>query len=96
LDMTKSKRVTTADIERELSVFIRNKFLSGNKDITLDAQDSFLEKGLIDSTGVLELVSFIEETYGINIEDEELIPDNLDSLDKLGNFIARKLRHVGR
>jgi acyl carrier protein len=94
--MTRSKNVTSTDIKRKLGVFIRNKFLSGNKDIVLDAHDSFLEKGLIDSTGVLELVGFIEETYGIIVEDEELIPDNLDSLDKLENFIARKLRHVGR
>ena len=94
--MTKSRGVKATKYEKELGVFIRRKFLSNNKDIALDANDSFLEKGLIDSTGVLELVSFIEETYGITIEDEELIPDNLDSLHKLENFITRKLSHVGR
>jgi acyl carrier protein len=93
--MTKSRGAKATRYEKELGVFIRRKFLSNNKDIALDAHDSFLEKGLIDSTGVLELVSFIEETYGITIEDEELIPDNLDSLDKLENFITRKLSHVG-
>jgi len=96
LNMTKSRGVKATKYEKELGVFIRRKFLSNNKDIALDANDSFLEKGLIDSTGVLELVSFIEETYGITIEDEELIPDNLDSLHKLENFITRKLSHVGR
>jgi len=94
--MAKSERVAATDIEKELGVFIRDKFLSGSKDISLNPDDSFLEKGLIDSTGVLELVGFIEETYGITIEDEELIPDNLDSMDKLDHFIARKLQHVGR
>ena len=96
LHMGKSRKVSTADIEKELKVFIRDKFLSGNKNIALDAHDSFLERGLIDSTGVLELVGFIEETYHIKVEDENLIPDNLDSLDKLEKFISRKLRHVGR
>jgi len=96
LHMSKSRKVSTADIEKELKAFIRDRFLSGNKNIALDAHDSFLERGLIDSTGVLELVGFIEETYHIKVEDEDLIPDNLDSLDKLEKFISRKLRHVGR
>jgi len=56
--------------------------------------DSFLEKGIIDSTGVLELVGFIEETFNIKIEDEELIPENLDSLDKLNLYIKKKTGYV--
>jgi len=52
--------------------------------------DSFLEKGIIDSTGVLELVAFIEENFGIKVEDEELIPENLDSIDNLVTFINSK------
>ena len=94
--MSKRRKVSPADIEKELKAFIRDRFLSGNKNIALDAHDSFLERGLIDSTGVLELVGFIEETYEITVEDEDQVPDNLDSLDKLEKFISRKLRHVGR
>jgi len=52
--------------------------------------DSLMEKGIINSTGVLELLGFIEEEFGIKVEDEEVIPDNLDSLEKLAGFIQRK------
>ena len=89
--MPQSERIIDIDIKRKLDVFIRDKFLLGNKDVVLNDYDSFLEKGFIDSTGILELVSYIEETFGINIEDEELIPDNLDSLDKLVNYISKKI-----
>ena len=53
--------------------------------------DSFLENDLIDSTGVLELVAFIEENFNIRVEDEELIPENLDSVNKLINYIQLKM-----
>ena len=52
---------------------------------------SFLEEGIIDSTGILELIMFLEETYGLKIEDDELIPDNLDTLQNVTKFIERKL-----
>ncbi|WP_233490222.1 acyl carrier protein [Thiocapsa marina] len=56
----------------------------------LDNDDSFLDKGIIDSTGILELVTFLEQEFGIQIADEELLPENLDSIDRLVNFIHRK------
>ena len=52
--------------------------------------DSFLEQCIIDSTGVIELVSFLEETYNMQIEDEELIPENLDSIANVAAYIERK------
>ena len=52
--------------------------------------DSFLRTGTIDSTGMLELVDFLEATFGITIEDTELVPDNLDSVDNLVAFLERK------
>ena len=52
--------------------------------------DSFLKTGLIDSTGMLELISFVEKAFEIKIEDAELLPENLDSLNQLGAFIERK------
>ena len=55
----------------------------------LDADASFLEQGIIDSTGMLELVMFIESTYGIKIADDELVPENLDSLNRVAAFIER-------
>jgi len=51
---------------------------------------SLLDQGIIDSTGVLEVIFFIEDTFGIKIEDSEMLPENLDSIEKIANFIARK------
>ena len=90
------KRKTDINIKQKLKVFIRDKFLIGYKDDDLNDNDSFLEKGIIDSTGVLELVNYIEDTFSIKIEDEELIPDNLDSLNKLEIFIKKKISYVSK
>jgi len=56
-------------------------------------EDSFLENGIIDSTGVLELIMFLEETYDIKVEDSEVTPENLDSFLALQNFIKLKMNH---
>lgn len=78
-------------IEEAIRGFVQETFLIGQESETINGDTSFLEKGIIDSTGVLELVSFIEQSYGISISDEELVPDNLDSIDQLTRFINRKL-----
>ncbi len=77
-------------LEQEIRKFIVDNFLFGEDDCKLSNDDSFLEQGLIDSTGVLELVAYIEGSYGIEIEDNELAPANLDSVNKLIGFINRK------
>ncbi len=69
--------------------FIIENFLFGDAD-KIKEDTSFLESGIIDSTGILELVSFLEEAYGIIFSDEELIPENLDSLINIAQFIERK------
>ena len=76
-------------LKSEIKNFIVENFLYG-QDNGLSDDVSFLEKGLIDSTGVLELVAFIEENYGISVADEELVPDNFDSITNLSNYISRK------
>lgn len=78
-------------LKTELRDFIIQNFLYGQEDNGFTDNDSFLEKGIIDSTGVLELVSFIEGKYEISVADEELIPDNFDSLNKLSTFISNKI-----
>jgi acyl carrier protein len=79
------------DIKGILRRFICESFLpSAGLDAFAD-HDSFLEKGIIDSTGVLELLEFIEEKFKIRVEDEEIVPDNLDSLDKLTSYIQNKV-----
>jgi acyl carrier protein len=77
--------------QRELREFIVENFLYGQEDEHLSNSASLLELGIIDSTGVLELVGFLEQRYAIVIEDEELIPANLDSIDRLVRFITRKI-----
>jgi acyl carrier protein len=77
-------------IKSEIRKFIVENYLYGQDD-GFKEDDSFMNKGLIDSTGVLELVSFIEEKYGISVPDEELVPANLDSVENLANFIRGKL-----
>jgi len=69
--------------------FIKNNFLLGN-DKNLKDDDSFMGKGIVDSTGILEVVSFVEENFGFKIADEELLPENLDSVDNLVTFISKK------
>jgi acyl carrier protein len=66
-----------------------NLFVEGGH-ASLRDEDSFLEKGIIDSTGVLELVNWMETTFGFEVGDQELVPENLDSIRRLADFIARK------
>ena len=71
--------------------FIIENFLFGEES-KLEDDMSFLENGIIDSTGILELIAFLEETYNIKVEDDELIPENLDSLNNVVTFIETKMR----
>ena len=82
------------DIKKQLKKYIIDNFLLEDNSMNLDDDDSFLENRIIDSTGVLELVLFIEKTFNITVEDEELVPDNLDSLDKLAFYIEKKEGYV--
>jgi acyl carrier protein len=77
-------------VEQEIRAFIAEKFLYGEDDGSLSSDDSFMEQGIIDSTGVLELVAFVEGQYGVKIKNDELVPDNLDSINKLIRFVGRK------
>ena len=79
-------------LARDLRTFIVDSFMFGDTSdqFSFSDDDSFIERGIVDSTGILELVSFVEETYSIQIDDEELVPDNLDSILRLAAFIERK------
>ena len=78
-----------SDTKRDIRNFVVETFLFG-QDAGLTNETSFLEQGIVDSTGVLELVAHLERTYSIKVKDEELIPDNLDSIDSIANFLATK------
>ena len=69
--------------------FIVENFLFGEAN-GLEEETSFLENGIIDSTGILELVTYLEETFGIEVEDEELVPENLDSIANVVKYLTTK------
>jgi len=77
-------------LKTELRQYIIENFLFGQDEAVLTDEVSFLEQGLIDSTGVLEIVAHLEQAYGVSVEDEELIPLNFDSVNNLAAYVARK------
>jgi acyl carrier protein len=85
--------MTTAALDKyasEIRAFIVSNFLLGQEGNRFADEQSFLESGIVDSTGLLELVAFIEEQYGLSVGDAELVPENLDSLRNISQFVARK------
>jgi acyl carrier protein len=77
------------EMKDKIRVFIVENFLFGRAN-GLGDDSSFLDEGIIDSTGILELVSFLEEQYDIRVEDEELVPENLDSINNVVAYLERK------
>ena len=75
---------------RQIREFIFRNFLFAEDDGSLANGDSLIASGTIDSTGVLELILFIEQTFGVKIDEEEMIPANLDSVDSIVAFLRRK------
>lgn len=78
------------EIKQTVRDFVVDNYLFGNEENAPGPHTSFLEQRLMDSTGVLELVFFLEETFDITISDEELVLDNLDSLAQINAFVTRK------
>ncbi|MBN1696487.1 MAG: acyl carrier protein [Spirochaetales bacterium] len=78
------------EIKRKVKDFIITTFLFGDTSFQIEDDISFMENGIIDSTGILEVIEFIESNFGVKIEDTELLPENLDSLDNIAAFLIRK------
>ena len=78
-------------MNQQLRKFIVENYLFGGE-CEFSDDDSLQDKGIIDSTGVLELVAFLEENYRIEVTDDELLPENLDSINRLARFLEGKLR----
>ncbi len=76
------------DIDKIKNFFVEKKFIKTVDD--LNDEDSLLEKGIVDSVGMLDLVGFIENEYSIKIDEDELMPENFDSLKAIQDFITRK------
>ena len=79
-----------SETREQIREFIVENFLFGSDDGLTD-EVSFLDEGIIDSTGILELESFLEETFDIAVEDEELIPENLDSIKNVVAYLEKKM-----
>ena len=80
----------SAAIESDLRGFLSANYFLGEDPSQLAASGSLIEAGLIDSTGVLELVGYLEEQFGIRITNDELLPENLDSIENIVGFVERK------
>jgi acyl carrier protein len=81
---------STQEIAQQVRAFLVETFLLGDDDGFGD-HESLLDNGIVDSTGVMEVVAFLEESFPIVIEDDELVADNLDSVARLAAFVSRKL-----
>lgn len=79
-----------ADIKAQLRNYIQDNFILGAGAEPLGDADSFMDRAILDSTGFLELVTYLEESFGMTVSDEEMIPENLDSVDNLVAFVERK------
>ena len=77
-------------MQQQIRQFILSSFLFTDDESKLNTSDSLLEQGVMDSTGVLELVAFLEQQFGIAVDDADLVPENLDSVDRIAAFVGRK------
>ncbi len=81
---------TTLSIETQIRTYILENFLYTKDEGKLHNTASFLEDGIVDSTGILELLLFVEETFDVEVKDEEVVPDNFDSVERLTRYICAK------
>jgi acyl carrier protein len=79
------------DIKQQIREYVAQNFLFSSNGFDMSDDASFLEEGIVDSTGVLELVMFVEETFSVQVEDEEIVPDNFDTVNNLAIYIGHKL-----
>ena len=82
----------TTEVRAQVRQFVVDSFLFGQNGHPLNDDDSFLDLGIVDSTGVLELVGFLETQFQVSVANDELIPDNLESVDKVATFVSAKLQ----
>jgi acyl carrier protein len=77
-------------LEDKVKDFILDNFLFTDEKTAISVDESFMNKGIVDSTGMLEIVNYIEEEFKIRVEDDELIPENLDSINNIVAFVEKK------
>lgn len=77
-------------VESRIRDYILENYLFTNDQSMLGSDDSFLQKNILDSTGMLEVIYFLEDEFGIKVQDEEMVPENLDSVNRIVGFLAKK------
>jgi len=77
-------------VSQQIKDFILKNFLFTDDRSALSDDQSLMQSGILDSTGILELISFVEETYGVQVADEEMLPQNFDSVLAISAFVERK------
>jgi acyl carrier protein len=80
----------TDEIRAAICAFVVENFLFGDDSHPLSGELSLIDNDLIDSTGILELVGFLEEHFAITVADADIVPANLDTIDRIADFITRK------
>lgn len=84
------------EIEQKIRKFVAENFLFRDDRWSLDDSQSLLEAGVIDSTGVLELIAFLESEFGFSVRDAEIVPENLDSITNISGYVERKMNGHAR
>ena len=79
------------DIENNIKTYIAQNLIFSGDEFKYSDDASFLEEGIVDSLGVMELVAYVEEHFGVNVDDQDITPDNFDSVSKLSAYVQRKL-----
>jgi acyl carrier protein len=77
------------EIQQQIRDFVATNFYVADSQ-SLEDGTSLLDQGIIDSTGVLEVILFIETTFGVTVEDSEMLPENLDSIERIATYVGRK------
>lgn len=78
------------DIKSQVRLYIFDNFIMSGDSGDLKDGDSFMERHILDSTGFIELITFLEQAFGVRVEDDEMVPENLDSLNNIENFLRKK------
>jgi acyl carrier protein len=77
------------ELQQQIRDFVATNFYVADPN-SLEDRTSLLDQGIIDSTGVLEVIMFIETTFGVTVEDSEMLPENLDSIERIASYVGRK------
>jgi acyl carrier protein len=85
------KKITLEQISQNIRKFLFENYLFGYDENEFSNDSSFLKFGILDSTGILELILFIESQFAIEVKDEEILPENLDSINSVSSLVWKKI-----